>query len=68
MSNTIELKGEALFQYLICHFKMTTSEAMAELETRGINTGWFNGLDKGIQTAIEGDDPFLIDYIRGVTT
>ena len=65
MSNTVKLTGEDLLQYLVKRFNMSTSEALASLEQRGVNVGWFDGLDKGLQKAVMTDDPFLTDYIRG---
>ena len=65
MSNTVQLEDEALFQYLVKRFKMSTSEALSEMRTRGLNTGWLDGLSTGTRTAIEVDDPFITAYIRG---
>ena len=65
MSNTVQLKGEALFQHLVRHYKMSTSGALNDLKSRGICLGWLDGLSKGVRTALEVDDPFITAYIRG---
>ena len=65
---TVALKGEGMFMYFVSHFKMTTSEALKSMEDNGQDMAWFYNLGKGGQTAIKDDDPYLNDYIRGVTT
>jgi Mg/Co/Ni transporter MgtE len=64
MSNTVQLKGEALFTHLVKNKNMKTYDAIWEMIDHKQDMEWFDSMNTDLKNAVLNNDKGITAYIR----